>query len=134
MTTFHNVVKIEIQNREVQIKKIQAEVKTLRGILSTNSSGDAAAARVATGRYPKKSLPHHVKRIHAEDAFQKMPVVFTVRELAHQLRDALEVVITDGCAYNWLRNFLDEGLVKQGPRIERFHTRSWMKTERGKIF
>lgn len=134
MTMLHNVVKLEIQNREAQVKKMQAEIKILREIRFMNGSGDATAAHTATGRYPKKSLPHHVKRADAEATFRKMPVAFTVREFARQLRDALGVVITDGCAYNWLRNFRAEGLVNQGPRIGRFHTRSWIKTEKGKIF
>ena len=124
MTTLHGQYKLEIQRR-------REEIRILQGMISTSDPGGAAPVPVASRSYPKKSLPHHVKRKDAEEGFRKMPVAFTSKESSHQLRDQLGVVITPGCAYNWLRNFLAEGLVTQGPRVGKFRERTWTKTAKG---
>ena len=127
MTQLHGQYKLEIQKR-------QEEIKVIQGMLSKSDPGGAAPATTATASHSKRSLPHYVKRANADEGFRKMPVAFTTQELTYQLRDQLGVVITTGCAYNWLRNYLREGLVIQGPRTGKFQQRSWIKTEKGKIF
>jgi hypothetical protein len=128
MNPFHNVVEVEIQKMEEKIKTLQTQVKTLREIFSV--SGGVRLHR-ATGKYPNKSLPRRVKRENADAAFRKMPVVFTTREYCHMIREVTGVVVTSGCAYNWLRNFQKEDLVTPGPRTGKFGIGTWHKTEKG---
>jgi hypothetical protein len=131
MNPFQNVIELEIQKMEVKIKTLQTRVKTLREIQS-----DAGGVRLhrrteSSSSKSGRAAPHHVKRADAERGFRRMAVAFTTRELARELRDILGVVITPGCAYNWLRNFQKEGLVASGPRTGKFGLGTWTKTEKG---
>lgn len=130
MTTYQEILKLEIQKKK-------EETRILTGMLAAAGPAGLAPGAIAaqqhrgSGKYPNKSSPHYVKRENADEAFRKMPVAFTTWEYCHMLRDLLHVVVTSGCAYNWLRNFKAEGLVDQGPKLGNFSARTWTKTEKG---
>ena len=131
MTTYQEILKFEIQKEKEKIK-ILTEMFAAAGLGGPAPGPSDARQHRGSGKYPNKSTPHYVKRVNADEAFRKMPVAFTTQEYSHMLRDVLHVVVTTGCAYNWLRNFLAEGLVVQGPKLGNFSARTWTKTETGR--